>query len=120
MVTIRKIGAFLSGLIILGMFLQSCEKVQLEKVKVEGDVKFSTDVLPIFSKCTGCHGGSQKPDLRADKAYSSLTSGGYYNLQTPEQSKIYLKLNASSHQGRATDVEIQKILLWIQQGAKND
>jgi hypothetical protein len=120
MVKIRKIGIRILGLIVLGVFFQTCEKVTLEKVKVEGTVKFSTDVLPIFSNCTGCHGGSQKPDLRSDKAYASLTSGGYYNLTTPEESKIYKKLYTSPHTTRASEIEKQKILLWIQQGAKND
>jgi len=99
----------------------SCEKVTLEKVVVEGDINFTQDIVPIFtSNCIACHSGSQKPNLTADKAFSSLTTGNYFNVTTPEDSKIYKKLISGGHETRASDVEKQKILLWIQQGAKND
>jgi hypothetical protein len=121
MILIKKNLGKIKAVLALCIALSSCEKVTLEKVKVEGNVAFTQDILPIFSNnCIACHGGSQKPDLRSDKAYLSLTNGGYYDLITPTDSKIYKKLILGSHETRATDVEKQKILLWIQQGAKND
>jgi len=98
----------------------SCEKVTLEPVDV-GEVSFSKDLIPIFTKnCAGCHGDALNPDLRAENAYKSLTEGGYINTEDPENSELLKKLNAGSHQARATDVEKEKIKAWIEQGAKND
>jgi hypothetical protein len=110
-------------LIVAFILPYSCEKETIQPVKVE-TVSFKKDIAPIFSnKCAGCHVGSRKPDLSsADVAYNSLTKGKYYDTLVPAQSIIYKKLsdNTSSHAGRASDLEIQKILLWITKGAKNE
>jgi hypothetical protein len=100
--------------------LYSCEKESIKPIKVE-TASFSKDIQPIFSKCTDCHNGSRNPNLLVGKAYNSLKTGGYYNLTDPPQSIIYLQLTTNqSHISRASDLDKQKILLWIKLGAKND
>ena len=100
----------------------ACEKVTLDKVQVEGEVKFVQDIVPIFTNsCIGCHNGSVNPDLRPDKAYNSLANGGYLNTQEPDKSDIYKQLTTnSSHMSRATEIDKAKILQWITLGANND
>ena len=85
-------------------------------------IHFATQIIPIFaSNCTGCH-NSQTPILEASVAYADLTSGGYYNVSSPAQSKIYVKLSSttSTHVGRSTPAQQDLILQWITQGAKNN
>ena len=56
-------------------------------------VSFKSDLVPLFSKScalSGCHDGvSHNPALTSDKAYSSITSGGYISLQAPSSSVLY-------------------------------
>ena len=103
--------------------IYACEKETIKPIKIE-TVSYKTDIAPIFAnKCAQCHNGSRNPNLSsAVAAYNSLKSGGYYNITAPADSKIYIKLSdkSSSHVGRASDVQIQEILLWITLGAKND
>ena len=93
-------------------------------------VSFTNDIMPIFNKsCSvpGCHNaGGKKPDLSADKAYTSLTSGNYVNLATPDQSVLYLYLTGKKSPqmplGAANNPSSinQLVLAWIKQGAKNN
>ncbi len=90
-------------------------------------VSFAKEIVPIFvngENCTSCHAtGKQLPDLSADKAFASINSTRYINKTTPEQSKIYTYLspeNSSQHQKKYTAAQAAKVLLWIQQGAKNN
>jgi hypothetical protein len=117
---IKRDYIFLSILCIT-LFLHACEDYQIEKPVVQDEVKFSQDVLPIFVKCTGCHKGSLNPDLRDAGAYNALTNGGYYNVASPENSRIYIQLTTkSSHASLVSELEKAKILQWIALGAKND
>lgn len=80
----------------------------------------STDIQPIFnSNCVSCHGGTKSPDLREGKSHAALTKGGYVNLPG-ETSRLYLKMTDSDHIPRSTDAEKQRVLFWINQGAKNN
>jgi hypothetical protein len=113
---------FIAGLIGLVLLSWACEKVTLDKVQVQGEVKFTQDILPIFTNsCIGCHNGTVNPDLRADKAYNALVNGDYLNTLEPDQSKIYKQLTTnSSHLSKATELDKAKILQWITLGANND
>ena len=116
------------GILFVGILFctVSCEYETIVPVEVDlgdEDVLFSTQVVPIFDEaaCTGCHKGSTDPDLRAENAYSSLTSGGYVNLDDPASSEIVTKIE----EGHATSGNLsatQKALLlkWIEQGAKDN
>jgi len=90
-------------------------------------ISFATDIVPIFNTgnyCTACHTtGKQAPDLTADKAYASLSSTKYLNLTTPEQSRIYTHPHPDTNehtQKKYNSAQASKVLLWIQQGAKNN
>lgn len=84
-------------------------------------ISFQNDIQPIFSSnCINCHSGVKSPDLSVGKAFESLTAGGYINTLNPETSMIYLQMFSTSHNPRTNDVEKQKILDWVKQGALNN
>lgn len=119
----RVLYKFSTILIIINVLLiGACEKVTYDKPKAKDVVKFAEDIQPIFNnKCISCHSGTQKPDLRDGKSYSALKNGVYFNVTTPSESKIYLKLTTSeSHKPKANDLEKSTILRWIELGANND
>jgi hypothetical protein len=102
--------------------LSSCEKYSFLPPRINPDltVHFSTEIQPIFtSNCVACHGGLQFPNLSEGKSYNSLTKAGFVN--TPgETSRLYLQMTSSSHTSRSTDIDKQKVLNWINQGALNN
>lgn len=87
-------------------------------------ISFSSDIVAVFSsKCVSCHKtGGQSPDLSADNAYTSIATTRYLNTGAPAESLIYTKADPAStgsHQ-KYTEAEAAKVLIWIQQGAKNN
>lgn len=91
------------------------------------NVSFSGDVIPILSKncaLSGCHDAvpAHKPALTSDKAFGSLTTGGYINTLVPDQSVIYkaVKSGAMPSSGPLKSSDIQKIYDWIRTGAPNN
>jgi hypothetical protein len=114
-------------------FFTACEYDFIEPKKSTpivppGDtVSFSINIVPIWnnsSKCTSCHkGGGQSPDLSPSAAYSSITSMGLVDTATPANSIIYKYPNPSSsgHSWKKYTIdEAAAVLLWIQDGAKNN
>jgi hypothetical protein len=101
----------------------SCEKYTFTPPAVDPNYAWSlqNDIQPIFnSKCIDCHGGSLSPNLSSGKSWNSLTKGGYVGLPA-ETSRLYVQISTnSSHIPKTSDVEKQKILYWITQGAKNN
>lgn len=88
-------------------------------------ISFSEEILPIFlngNNCTACHGGGQVPDLREDRAYTSINTTRYINKETPEESRIYAVPNpdTGNHYKQFTPTQAALVLAWIQQGAKNN
>jgi len=96
--------------------------------EVTRTVTFSADILPFLNTTcavSGCHtSGGHIPDLSADKAYNSLSLGGYFNTGNPEGSEVYLWLT-----GKKTTVmpvsgmnkDFNALMLaWIKQGALNN
>lgn len=90
------------------------------------NVSFSGDLLPLFTKncaTAGCHdGAAHNPALTADKAFSSITTGGYINIAVPNSSPIYLVVKGGEMPptGALKASEVQKILDWIRNGAPNN
>ena len=84
------------------------------------DVKFSTDIIPIFTNfnCANCHDGDQDPDLTPGKEYNSLVPD-YVIKGDGANSKLYKKLD-DGHKGYKNDLELAKLKLWIDQGALNN
>ena len=102
--------------------LSSCEKYTYmpEVINPVDSVHFATEIQPIFNaNCISCHGAIKAPDLREGHSYNALTTGGYVDLPG-ETSVLYLKITSSDHAPRTTDVDKQKILIWINQGANNN
>jgi hypothetical protein len=102
--------------------LSSCEKYSYtpEVVNPTDSVHFQAEIQPIFtSNCISCHGAIKAPDLRDGHSYNALTTGGYVNLPG-ETSELYTKMIGSDHAPRSSDVEKQKVLIWINQGAHNN
>jgi len=102
----------------------SCEKYAWDPPKIDDTipVSFQNEIITIFTSnnCIGCHGGGLSPDLRPANAYDALTNGGFINVASPESSLLYSHLLTSPHNTRCSDLERQKILAWIKQGALND
>ena len=118
-----------SVFIILGfLFLSACTTKTIEVSTTTippGNISFSTQVVPIFTKScafTGCHAaGGVNPNLSPTAAYSSLTTLHLLDTVAPAQSVLYMKITSgtmSQYIQSASDVQI--ILKWIQQGAKNN
>ncbi len=114
-------------------FFTACEYEFVEPKKPApivppGDtISFSLNIVPIWSnssKCTSCHGnGGTAPNLTASAAYSSITSMGLIDQATPENSLIYKypsPATGTHNWKKYTADEAAAILLWIEDGAKNN
>lgn len=123
------------GLILVSaalFFLAGCYKdktvVSDTGEEVTRPVSFANDIIPIFnSSCNtaGCHNaGGKAPDLSAPNAFTSLSSGSYFNAADAQSSELYLWMTGKK--GTPMPVSgINKdynalILAWIKQGAQNN
>lgn len=93
----------------------------------EDTVSFSLQVEPIWNdnaNCVSCHNGTtQRPDLQTGAAYGEIQSMGLVDTQNPAQSIIYdhPHPDTDTHSWKKyTATEAATILLWIEQGAKNN
>ena len=114
-------------LMIFLLGLTSC--ANYEKPLIADDipevVSLSEDLVPFFeTSCakSGCHAtGSVPPDLTENNAYLSLTNGGYVNINIPDQSTIYTKINTGGTMEQfSTPRDTKVVLRWIEQGAENN
>jgi hypothetical protein len=121
----RKFAFFTVGLLALGS-LWSCEYEKIEPPDLPpatDTIYYSTQIQPIWDKgCVGCHGaGQDAPNLTAAESYNALISGNFINIADPASSIIYTEMipggNMSSHTNQS---EANFVLVWIQQGAKNN
>jgi len=97
---------------------------------VNKEVSLINDIIPVFNQScaiSGCHiSGGTNPDLTASKAFSSLTNGGYVNVNDPKTSKIYLRLTGKippamplNNTNNPSNINAL-VLTWITQQAKNN
>lgn len=90
------------------------------------DVSFSGDLQPIFTaSCAtaGCHDGiAHKPALTAGESYNAIIGGGFVNTVVPANSVLYTEVKSGSMPptGALKPSDVQKILDWIRNGAKNN
>ena len=117
---------------------QSCSKdigpIEKENNTTE-NVKFATDVQPIFSNnCTGCHGNSGNLDLSSGNAYANLVgvnASGYSGKRViandADNSILYKKIDNSGAYGsnmplgqNLSSAQINTIKQWIIEGALNN
>jgi hypothetical protein len=118
---IRRLLAVLALIASVGGF-SSCDKYSYPLPVVDPDVTvlFQDEIQPIFnSNCTDCHNGTQYPNLTEGKSYEALSTG---DLIVPpgETSGLYLKMIDADHELRSSDIDKQKVLNWINQGALNN
>lgn len=118
-------------LIIVGIAVSSCAydfiKEDTTPIDPNAQVSFSQQILPIFNNnnnCTSCHKpGQTSPDYTAANAYSSIMNNNVVNTAEPASSLLYTipAPTTSTHTWKKyTATQAQLILLWIQQGAKNN
>jgi hypothetical protein len=118
-------------LIIAGIAVSSCAydfiKEDTTPIDPNAQVSFSQQILPIFNNnnnCTSCHKpGQTSPDYTAANAYSSIMNNNVVNTAAPASSPLYTipAPTTSTHTWKKyTATQAQLILLWIQQGAKNN
>ncbi|MCF8377959.1 MAG: hypothetical protein K9H49_00190 [Bacteroidales bacterium] len=110
--------------IFFSLSIISCEKHVIEYPEIDETIPidFTTEIIPIFTDaCVSCHSGGIAPNLSVGNAYNSLIDGEYVNIEVPESSELYTKLlPGTSHDGRITEPNLEKILVWIKQGAKEN
>lgn len=116
-----------SLLIFSAVAFVSCDKYSWDPPKFDPNtpVSFKNDIIPILStaygpenkSCKDCH-YSGNLDFTPINAYETM--GNYIDVNNPESSEIINKLY-DSHDGRCSEINKQKILAWIKQGAlEND
>ena len=103
-------------------FQFACESVKREPLDISSlpdEVSLTEHIIPVFAeKCIKCHNGTTPPNLTVDNAYIDLTAGGYINLDTPEDSRLYEAINTGGNmQQYASDLDRALIFKWISQGA---
>ena len=89
-------------------------------------VSFQADLAPIFNaNCAlaGCHvSGAHTPYLTTSQSYTQIVNGGYVNLATPKNSKLYEMIKGEMAQYMPSPVKdnTQKVYDWIRNGAPNN
>ncbi|MGZ5242580.1 MAG: c-type cytochrome [Bacteroidia bacterium] len=105
-----------------------CQKEYFPPVVLDENtpVSFKSEIVPIFTaSClgSGCHdNGGASPNLTEALAYTSLVDGGMIDTLQPEKSVLYDRIKIKGDMpksGKLPETQIQKILLWIKQGAKD-
>lgn len=94
-----------------------------ERIVETSDISFSDDIIPIFqSSCISCHDGIVAyPLLIENYAYESLWSGNYINVDDAKSCMLIKKIQEDHpFEGAVTNTEMEKIILWIEQGASNN
>ena len=129
----KKTGMVLILIACIIVTIASCTKtdtVLIDNTQViTTTVSFSKDIEPILTKScalSGCHSGTQTPNLSAATSFNALVTGGYVNTGTPKSSSVYLWLTGKKAiampAGSANNPSnINALMLaWITQGAKNN
>jgi hypothetical protein len=116
----------LAGVVLMAL-VSACEYDYVdfpEPVPSEIEVKFSTDIIPIFvSSCnsSSCHAtGAVPPDLTPANAYNSLMELNQVDTANPANSILYKKMSTGSMATFSTAAQAQAVFDWISQGAKNN
>jgi hypothetical protein len=116
---------FVTISLIIALSFTSCEKKYFKPLPVDPNVpvSFKGEIEPLFeAKCalSGCHNGAVSPNLSKDKCYASLMEGGYVDTLKPDESLLMIKLNTNMPPQKLPPSDINKVLSWIKQGAKEN
>lgn len=130
-----KISKFLLLSIVIGGLATSCEKAYVlpkpkEVIPIDpgappATVFYATDIQPIFNSngCTGCHNGSQSPNLSVGLSHAALVPS-YVVANSPSTSQLYLTLspggNMDANYAQISAAELAKIETWINEGARDN
>ena len=116
-------------LILLAVVFFSCkyEKIELSD-ELPQNVSFQNELVPVFNQsCNviGCHtAGGIWPDLSEGNAFEAITTGGQLDLNTPENSKLYMRMidmqSPMPLSGILSKTQTDKVLVWIREGANNN
>lgn len=120
----------------IGLFLNSCyydafpEYQDVDNGGDGGDggggdviVSYQTDIVPLWSQCTGCHGGI--PPTLNTNSYANLLNG-YVVAGNAEASVLYKSLLGTGGVSlmppgsKWPQSKIDLVKTWINQGAKNN
>jgi len=88
------------------------------------NVRYSTDVQAVWDKyCIDCHDGNIEPiNLKANSSYTFIME--YVDVSLPEASNIYqlmfMNVMPPEEDYRPTNDELDLVLAWIMQGAKDN
>ena len=104
------------------------DEIVPETIDPGTEVKFSADIIPIFNEScnfSGCHSfGGYAPDLSPSNAYNSLKTGGFVDVDQPDQSELYQWVSGQRPVPMpVTGIDpliASTILAWIEQGAQNN
>jgi hypothetical protein len=95
------------------------EEIVLPTPNPDDPISFKDQIEPIFqSKCVSCHDNTN-PVLTTGSSYTNLTNGGYIIISDPAESKIYKK-SKDGHGTNMSSADLRLLLLWIQEGAKDN
>ncbi|WMJ73513.1 cytochrome c [Cytophagaceae bacterium ABcell3] len=86
---------------------------------------FKDDIQPIFNQnCVTCHGEFHQLNLESCCAHEILTTKGYVNTSSPEDSPLYREIKHPNPRmppaNPLSESDVDKILTWIKEGAKNN
>ncbi len=102
----------------------SCTKDTIKPtvIPVNNDVKFSTDVYPLFSahSCTGCHGTAGGLTLTGTPSVvrTNLLNSGAVVASSSATSSLYTNFSGGGHKGISlTALELSNVKSWIDLGA---
>ncbi len=87
------------------------------------EVSFSKDVLPIFTaNCTGCHASGNATEGIALDTYANVTAGRAIVTGNADSSRIVREIQSGRMPpgGKLSSADIQTIVDWINQGAKDN
>lgn len=121
--------SLIAGVISLLGSMTSCEKDYLVPIVSElpDSASFSGNIIPIFDahcNSSGCHNtGGIAPDLTKENAYNDLLLYSMVDTLNPESSILYARMATGKPMppsGYLKGGEPELVLLWIQQGAKNN
>lgn len=122
--TLRFFGNILPVFLIILLGFTSCAYYEKPYVDIPDEISFSENLIPYFeTSCatSGCHDGSIRPNLTEEVAYESIMLGGYVDLDIPDQSLLYTKIDVGGSMEKfSTSQDTEMVLRWIEQGAENN
>ncbi len=115
-------------LLMISIGSYSCVWEQVEpSTDVPENVSFQNDLIPMFNQncnTTGCHDlNGTPPDLSPANAYMEITTKGWIDATTPENSILYKRMidtKSPMPPWGVLDYPSKQVLSWIKEGAKNN